>query len=57
MMRKEFNFQGHYKWIDILPKIVQLYSNKKNGTNGMKPAEVTKRMKNICLTQLLVKLK
>lgn len=43
IMWKEFSFQGHYKWLNILPHIVKQYNNKKHRTIGMKPSEVTKK--------------
>lgn len=43
MMWKEFNYQGYYKWLDILPITVELYNNKKHRTIDMKPADVAKK--------------
>lgn len=44
MMWKEFSFNGNYKWLDLLPKIVYKYNNKKHRTIGMKPSQVTKSL-------------
>ncbi|MEY2831112.1 MAG: hypothetical protein RLZZ574_370 [Cyanobacteriota bacterium] len=43
MMYREFTVQGSYKWLDLLPRIVILYNNRKHRTIGMKPADVKKR--------------
>lgn len=43
MMWKEFSFNGNYKWVDLLPKIVKKYNNTKHSTIKMRPSEVTKR--------------
>lgn len=43
MMWKEFSFRGNYKWLDVLPKIVYQYNNKKHRTIGMKPIDVTEK--------------
>lgn len=44
MMWKEFSLNGNYKWIDLLPKIVHRYNNKKHRTIGIKPSQVTKNL-------------
>ncbi|KAK9744508.1 hypothetical protein QE152_g7667 [Popillia japonica] len=38
---RTFCLSGSYKWIDILPKIIEDYNNTKHRTIGMKPAKVT----------------
>lgn len=43
MMWKEFSLQGHYKWLNILIKIVNQYNNKKHRTINMKPSQVTQK--------------
>lgn len=40
MMWKQFSFQGTYKWLDLLPKIVKQYNSKKHSTTGFKPEDV-----------------
>lgn len=49
MMWKEFNLNGSYKWLNILPKIVDTYNNKKHRTIGMKPKEVKKKHEKLLL--------
>ena len=39
-MWKQFSIQGNYKWIDILPKLVDNYNNTYHTTIKMKPVEV-----------------
>lgn len=41
-MWKVFSFQGTYKWIDILPKLLNKYNNTVHRTIKMKPVEVNK---------------
>lgn len=43
LMWKEFSYQGNYKWLDLLPKIVAKYNNTKHSTTNYKPVEVNKR--------------
>jgi hypothetical protein len=43
LMWKEFNYHGHYRWINLLDNIVQKYNNSKHRTIGMKPSEVKKK--------------
>lgn len=43
MMWKEFSYQGNYKWLSLLPKIVEIYNGKKHRTIGMKPKDVSKK--------------
>lgn len=49
MMWKEFSFQGSYKWLDLLPKIVKKYNNTKHRTIKMKPVDVTKKNEKMLL--------
>ena len=39
-MWKQFSIQGNYKWIDILPKLIDNYNNTYHTTIKMKPVEV-----------------
>jgi hypothetical protein len=43
LMWKEFNYHGHYRWINLLDNIIQKYNNSKHRTIGMKPSEVKKK--------------
>lgn len=43
LMWKEFSYQGNYKWLPILDKILFEYNNRKHRTTGYKPVEVSKR--------------
>jgi hypothetical protein len=43
IMWKRFSNQGNYKWINILPEIVEKYNNTKHSTTGYKPSEVGKK--------------
>lgn len=40
---KEFNAQGSYRWLKLLPDIVAAYNNRIHRTINMAPAKVTKR--------------
>lgn len=42
-MWKQFSLQGSYKWLDILPKLVNNYNTTRHRTIGMKPADVTSK--------------
>lgn len=42
MMWKEFSVQGSYKWLHLLPKIVNQYNSTKHRTTGYKPIDVNK---------------
>jgi Integrase core domain len=42
-MWKQFSLQGSYKWLNMLPKIIQDYNNTKHSTIGMKPIDVTQK--------------
>ena len=39
---KQFEIQGSYKWVAILPKLVRQYNNKIHSTTKMKPNSVKK---------------
>lgn len=43
LMWKQFSLQGNYKWLDILPEIVEKYNNTKHTNTGMKPEDVKKK--------------
>lgn len=40
---KEFSLQGSYRWIDILPKIIDKYNNTKHRTIKLAPNEVNSK--------------
>jgi hypothetical protein len=42
IMWREFNIQGSYKWLQLLPQIVEKYNSTKHRTIGIKPIEVNK---------------
>lgn len=42
-MWKEFSFRGTYKWIDILPKLIDEYNNTRHRTIRMRPNDVNER--------------
>lgn len=56
-MWKEFNFQGNYKWWDLLPKLVHKYNNTKHRTIGMKPSEVSKKNEKLLLQTVYSRIK
>ncbi|MEB2589927.1 DDE-type integrase/transposase/recombinase, partial [Bacillus cereus] len=41
-MWKRFTLRGNYKWVDILPELVDTYNHTRHRTIRMKPADVTK---------------
>jgi hypothetical protein len=43
MMYKEFTVQGKYKWLDLLPRVINFYNNRVHRTTGMKPSDVQKK--------------
>lgn len=45
-MWKEFSFQGSYKWLQMLPRIVKRYNSTVHRTTGYKPEDVTKEDEN-----------
>jgi hypothetical protein len=56
IMYKEFTVQGKYKWLDLLPRVVNFYNNRVHRTTGMKPSDVQKKdeiylLKNIYLKE------
>lgn len=56
-MWKQFSFQGNYKWIDMLPKLVHQYNNTKHRTIGMKPSEVSKKNEKLLLQTVYSRIK
>lgn len=42
-MWKEFSLRGTYKWIDILPKLIDEYNNTRHRTIKMRPNDVDER--------------
>ena len=42
-MWAEFSAQGSYKWIDMLPKLLNKYNNKVHRSIGMKPKDVNSK--------------
>lgn len=40
-MWKNFSSQGSYKYLNILPKLLETYNNRKHRSIGMKPKDVT----------------
>ncbi|XP_018397710.1 PREDICTED: uncharacterized protein LOC108775754 [Cyphomyrmex costatus] len=40
-MWKQFTYNGSYKWIEMLPRLVSDYNARKHRTIGMRPADVT----------------
>ncbi|XP_044005885.1 uncharacterized protein LOC122850894 [Aphidius gifuensis] len=41
-MWEKFTYQGSYKWLEILPHLLENYNNSKHRTIKMKPIDVTK---------------
>ncbi|XP_070169323.1 uncharacterized protein [Polyergus mexicanus] len=44
LMWKQFSIQGNYKWVDILPNLLNIYNNRKHRTIGMTPCEASQRL-------------
>lgn len=48
LLYKEFSLRGNYKWLDVLPEIVNIYNHRRHSTTGYKPVDVnTKNEKQI----------
>ncbi|XP_025155132.1 uncharacterized protein LOC112588676 [Harpegnathos saltator] len=45
-MWKMFTFNGTYKWIDLLPRLIAEYNTRKHRTIGMRPIDVTPTIAN-----------
>ncbi|XP_034937429.1 uncharacterized protein [Chelonus insularis] len=56
-MWKEFTFNGNYKWIDLLPKLLSTYNNTKHCTIKMKLIDVTSANKKQLIDTIYKKLK
>lgn len=57
-MWKQFALQGNQKWVELLPKLVYDYNNRKHRTIGMKPVDVNeKNAKNVVKTAFTAELK
>ncbi|XP_070172160.1 uncharacterized protein [Polyergus mexicanus] len=41
LMWKQFSIQDNYKWVDILPNLLNIYNNRKHRTIGMTPCEAS----------------
>lgn len=52
MMWKEFSMQGNYKWLSLLPKLVNRYRNTVHRTIKMKPVDVDKENEKELLTSV-----
>lgn len=57
LMWKEFSFQGSFKWLNLLPEIVNKYNNTKHSTTGQKPSAITKRNEKKILKQAYNRIK
>lgn len=53
VMYKKFSLRGTYKWIDILPELINNYNNTKHRTIGMKPKEVNKLNEHIVKNRII----
>lgn len=42
LMWREFTSVGNYKWVSLLPKLIERYNNTVHRTTGMKPNKVNK---------------
>src|SRR5436190_11742688 len=52
-MWAEFSAQGSYKWIDMLPKLLNKYNNKVHRSIGMKPKDVNLKNSNKVFNRLI----
>lgn len=41
LLQKKFSLNGNYKWVSILPKLINTYNNTKHRTIQMKPIDVS----------------
>lgn len=44
-MWKKFSLQGNYKWLDILPSLIETYNSRVHRSIGIKPKDVTAKNK------------
>ena len=56
-MWKKFSLRGNYKWVDILPDLVDKYNGSVHRAIGMKPRDVTSKDEARILKKLSFKLK
>jgi hypothetical protein len=54
-MWKQFTIYGKYKWVDILPKLLNQYNTYVHRTIGMKPIDVNKRNKGLLFNMVYIK--
>ena len=52
----QFSKQGNYKWIDILPDLVNAYNSRKHRTIGIEPENVTQENEKEVKKRLVLKL-
>lgn len=52
-MWKLFTELGSFKWLEILPELINKYNNKKHRTIGVKPVEVTKQNEHEILMKIV----
>lgn len=57
MMWFEFSIQGKYQWLNLLPKLIKKYNEKKHRTIGMKPVDVTKKFEKHLLSTVYSNIK
>ena len=50
-----FSAQGHYQWIDLIPKLINKYNDKIHRSIGMKPNEVSKKNSDVVFKRLMHK--
>ncbi|XP_070168346.1 uncharacterized protein [Polyergus mexicanus] len=51
IMWKQFSIQGNYKWVDILPNLLNIYNNRKHRTIGMTPCKASYGLKTSKLSE------
>lgn len=51
-MWKKFSLQGNYKWLSILPELIDSYNNRVHRSIGMKPKDVTEENESVILKRL-----
>jgi hypothetical protein len=56
-MWKEFSLNGNYKWIELLPKLINSYNNTKHSTIKIKPKDVTSKNEKQILKSVYKKIK
>lgn len=53
LMWRKFSAQGSYKWLSLLPKLVNTYNNTFHRTIGMKPVEVNFSNEKLILQKIM----